>query len=90
MNGKLKVVGSQLTNECGNPLQLKGFSSHGLQWFSNCMKTSAMDELVDNWGIDIFRLAMYVREEGYITDPSYWKTYIDTWVDECEKEVSIV
>ncbi|MCR6639100.1 MAG: Ig-like domain-containing protein [Sporocytophaga sp.] len=85
MNGKLKVVGSQLTNECGNPLQLKGFSSHGLQWFSNCMKTSAMDELVDNWGIDIFRLAMYVREEGYITDPSYWKTYIDTWVDECEK-----
>ncbi|GAL85233.1 hypothetical protein MYP_2462 [Sporocytophaga myxococcoides] len=49
------------------------------------MKTSALDELANNWGIDIFRLAMYVREEGYITDPSYWKTYIDTWVDECEK-----
>ncbi len=85
MNGKLKVVGSQLTNECGNPVQLKGFSSHGMQWFANCMKTSALDELANNWGIDIFRLAMYVREEGYITDPSYWKTYIDTWVDECEK-----
>lgn len=85
MNGKLKVVGSQLTSECGNPVQLKGFSSHGLQWFSNCVKTSALDELVNNWGIDIFRLAMYVQEQGYVTNPATWKTYIDTWVDECEK-----
>ncbi|WP_051312935.1 Ig-like domain-containing protein [Sporocytophaga myxococcoides] len=85
MNGKLKVVGSQLTSECGNPVQLKGFSTHGVQWFSNCVKTSALDELVNNWGIDIFRLAMYVQEQGYITKPDYWKSYIDTWVDECEK-----
>ncbi|MBO9703726.1 MAG: cellulase family glycosylhydrolase [Sporocytophaga sp.] len=85
MNGKLKVVGSQLTSECGNPVQLKGFSSHGLQWFSNCVKTSALDELVNNWGIDIFRLAMYVQEQGYVTNPTTWKTYIDTWVDECGK-----
>jgi aryl-phospho-beta-D-glucosidase BglC (GH1 family) len=83
MNGKLKVSGTHLVSECGNPVQLRGMSSHGLQWFGNCNTSSALDALANSWGADIFRLAMYVQEGGYANDPSGWKTKIDSYVDLC-------
>jgi|GEM_PF-2641990 aryl-phospho-beta-D-glucosidase BglC (GH1 family) len=85
MNGKLKLIGNQLSNECGNPVMLRGVSSHGMQWFPNCMKDEGLAELVNEWQIDIFRLAMYipVRDNGYLRNPEYWKSYIDSWVDKC-------
>lgn len=85
INGKLKLIGNQLSNECGNPVVLRGISSHGMQWFPACMKDEGLSELADNWGIDIFRLAMYVpkSDNGYLSNPDYWKSYIDSWVDKC-------
>jgi hypothetical protein len=83
INGKIKVVGTNLTNECGVPIQLRGMSSHGLQWYSGCANSSSLDVLTNTWGIDIFRLAMYVQEGGYVNNPSYWKTQIDNYVDLC-------
>src|SRR5690606_22859030 len=46
INGKLSVIGTQLSNECGNPVQLRGMSSHGVQWYGNCVNTSSLDYLV--------------------------------------------
>lgn len=83
INGKLKVIGTQMTNECGNPVQLRGMSTHGIHWFTNCYNTSSLDVLVKDWGIDLYRIAMYVQEGGYVNNPSYWKTWIDNMVDEC-------
>ncbi len=83
LNGKLKVSGTQLVNECGNPIQLRGMSTHGPQWFRNCYSESSLDVLVKDWGISIFRLAMYVEEQGYITNPSGWRQWIDSYVDYC-------
>jgi hypothetical protein len=83
INGKLKVVGTNLTNECGVPVQLRGMSSHGLQWYGGCVNSSSLDALTNTWGIDIFRLAMYVDEGGYLTNPSGWKSQIDGYVDLC-------
>jgi aryl-phospho-beta-D-glucosidase BglC (GH1 family)/PKD repeat protein len=83
INGKLKLVGNQLSNECGNPVQLRGMSTHGPQWFQSCYTNSALDALAANWGIDVFRLAMYVQEGGYVNNPSGWKTWIDNMVDAC-------
>ncbi|HTF80733.1 MAG TPA: cellulase family glycosylhydrolase, partial [Cytophagales bacterium] len=85
INGKLKLVGNKLSNECGNPVQLRGMSSHGIQWFGNCYNTSALDALANSWKVDLFRLAMYVQEGGYVNNPNYWKTWIDNMVDECGK-----
>ncbi|WP_156140514.1 cellulase family glycosylhydrolase [Sporocytophaga myxococcoides] len=87
INGKLKLIGNQLSNECGNPVVLRGISSHGMQWFPACMKDEGLSELANNWQIDVFRLAMYIprSDNGYLTNPSYWRNYIDTWVDKCEK-----
>ncbi len=83
LNGKLKVSGTQLVNECGNPIQLRGMSTHGPQWFRNCYSEESLDVLVKDWGITIFRLAMYVEEQGYITNPSGWRQWIDQYVDYC-------
>ncbi len=85
INGKLKIVGNKLSNECGNAVQLRGMSSHGVQWFPQCYSSSSLDALVKDWKIDIFRIAMYVGEGGYTTKPDYWKTWIDGMVDECAK-----
>jgi aryl-phospho-beta-D-glucosidase BglC (GH1 family) len=86
-NGQLSVVGTQLTSECGNAVQLKGMSTHGIQWFSDCYNPSSLDALTKDWNIDIIRIAMYVTtaENGYVTDPTGWKAYIDNLVDECGK-----
>ena len=85
INGKLSITGTQMVNKCGNPIQLRGMSTHGPQWFENCYSTNSLDALVNDWGIDIFRVAMYVGESGYITNPEYWKNWIDNMVEETAK-----
>lgn len=85
LNGKLKISGTQLVNECGNAVQLRGMSTHGPQWFNNCYNEQSLDVLVKDWGITVFRLAMYVRESGYTTNPNQWRGWIDNMVDACGK-----
>ena len=55
LNGKLSVQGTQMVNECGRPVQLKGMSSHGLAWFPQCYTEESLTVLVNDWHIDIFR-----------------------------------
>ena len=82
MNGKLKLVGNQLSSECGNPVYLRGMSTHGVQWFENCVNNNSFTSLKNDWKCDIVRIAMYVDEGGYKNNPSGWKTKIDAWVDQ--------
>jgi len=49
-NGRLKVVNRQLTSELGKAVQLRGMSSHGLQWFGQCYPESALRTLASDWG----------------------------------------
>ncbi|WMJ74652.1 immunoglobulin domain-containing protein [Cytophagaceae bacterium ABcell3] len=81
-NGKLKLVDNQLSSECGNPVQLRGMSTHGPQWYGLCVTEEALDVMQNDWGASIFRLAMYVESGGYLEDPEYWRNWIDNWVDE--------
>lgn len=67
--GQLRVEGSQLLNEHGDPVQLKGMSSHGLQWFSMIVNDDSLQWLRDDWGITVFRAAMYTEQSGYIRNP---------------------
>lgn len=66
-NGWLKVVGTQLSNEKSEPVVLHGMSSHGIQWFSEFLSKDAIKFTADS-GANIFRIAMYVEENGYMTD----------------------
>ena len=86
-NGKIKVVGNQLTNECGAAIQLRGMSTHGPQWFENCTTEGAVNAMANSWGADIVRLAMYPKpstNNGYLSDINKWDNWIDNMVTRTE------
>lgn len=69
-NGKLQVLNGQLCNKDGTPIQLKGMSTHGIAWFGQFANKEAMKYLKNNWGISVFRIAMYTDGgEGYVANP---------------------
>ncbi|MCZ0070497.1 cellulase family glycosylhydrolase [Bacillus sonorensis] len=69
-NGQLSIKGAQLVNQNGKAVQLKGISSHGLQWYGDYVNKASLKWLRDDWGITVFRAAMYTGEGGYIDNPS--------------------
>ncbi|MGN0145309.1 MAG: cellulase family glycosylhydrolase [Clostridium sp.] len=70
---QLKIVGSQLCDSDGKPIQLKGMSSHGLQWYGDYMTYDNMKYLRDDWGANVIRAAMYTDQDGYISNPEATK-----------------
>lgn len=66
-----EITSRQLCDEKGNPIQLKGMSTFGLQWEDGAwvLNEAAFDALAKDWKCDIIRLAMYVSEEGYKAKP---------------------
>ena len=83
-HGKLSLDGVHLVDESGERVQLMGMSSHGLQWFDDCYTKESISFLVKNWGINLFRAAMYIGENGYATDRSL-ADKVDEIVDWCEE-----
>ncbi|WP_458119953.1 cellulase family glycosylhydrolase [Paenibacillus sp. Z6-24] len=69
-HGQLSIKNGRLVDTKGTPVQLKGISSHGIQWFGNYVNKDTMKWLRDDWGISVFRVAMYTNEGGYISNPS--------------------
>ncbi|GLW46519.1 endoglucanase [Streptomyces sp. NBRC 14336] len=69
INGRLKVCGLKLCNQYGRPIQLRGMSSHGLQWYSHCLTNASLDALAGDWNADVLRISLYVQEGGYETNP---------------------
>ena len=67
-HGKLAVKGTQLVDTNGQPFQIHGVSTHGLQWFGQYNNKAAYQTLRDDWGANAIRLAMYVDEGGYYSD----------------------
>ena len=67
--GALKVTGAQLTDAAGEPVQLRGVSTHGLAWYPQYVNQEFFTELRDVWGANVVRLATYSAEEGgYATE----------------------
>lgn len=64
-HGKLSVKGTNLVDKNGNPFQIKGVSTHGIQWFPEYVNEDAFKTIRDEWGANCIRLAMYTDESGY-------------------------
>ncbi|MDG4801089.1 cellulase family glycosylhydrolase [Micromonospora sp. WMMD980] len=84
INGQLRVCGVNLCNQYGRPIQLRGMSTHGLQWFANCYTDTSLTALADDWRADLLRISMYVQEKGYETNPSAFTAQVNTLVDKAE------
>ena len=65
-HGQLKVVGTQLQDQNGNPVQLKGVSSQWLNYESMTFPESkaAIQYARDNWKLSVIRAAMGVDVAG--------------------------
>jgi endoglucanase len=84
INGQLRVCGNFLCNQYGKPIQLRGMSTHGLQWFADCYNGTSLDALAKDWNADLFRIAMYVQEGGYETNPGGFTSQVNNLVDLAE------
>ena len=67
--GALRVTDGKLTDAKGQPVQLRGISTHGLAWYPDYVNTDCFRQLREEWGANVIRLAMYTAESGgYCTD----------------------
>ncbi|OLF05363.1 cellulase [Actinophytocola xinjiangensis] len=80
--GQLRVCGVKLCDSSGSPVQLRGMSTHGLQWYSQCVNDASLDALSGDWGADVLRISMYVQEDGYETDPAGFTDRVSGIIDE--------
>ncbi len=78
-HGALQVVGIQLCDKDGNPVQLCGMSSHGLHWHGKFANKNVIKWLRDDWNADLWRAAMYAGESGgYVNNPAIANKVIDS------------
>ncbi len=83
-HGALRVDGTKLVDQNGNPIQLYGMSTHGIAWFPQFVSYDSFKTLRDDWNTNCVRLAMYTDEyNGYCTggDQEYLKSLVRTGVD---------
>jgi len=79
-HGQLTVVGTDLLDESGTPVQLKGVSSMWLNWENNgfAENPEAIVWMRDHWNVSVIRAAMGVEPNGaYMTDPEKAKAQVD-------------
>ena len=81
-NGFLKVDGTKLLNQNDEEFVLKGVSSHGVQWFNDLYTRENIKTLKTDWNTNVFRIAMYTKEGGYIDDSSI-KEKVMKIIDNC-------
>ena len=79
-NGWLQVTGTQLCNEAGEPVVLRGMSSHGIHWYGQFTSSRAIANTADQ-GANLFRVAMYTGEGGYLSQPAAVKARAEAAVD---------
>lgn len=64
----LHLDGTQLCDAAGNPIQLRGVSTHGIAWFPQYVNEECFRMFKEEWNANVVRLAMYTAEnDGYCT-----------------------
>jgi endoglucanase len=88
--GQLGMSGIQLVDAFNQPVQLRGISSNGLQHSPYCATKESISHFVTNWGINVYRAAIYVDEweDGYTVNSVFLDDFIENVVQWC-KELGI-
>jgi endoglucanase len=81
LHGRLKVCGTMLCDKYNRPVQLRGMSSQGLQWFAQCINDKSLAALQQDWKSDVIRLSLYVQEGGYETNPTGFTNLMHGLID---------
>jgi endoglucanase len=81
--GQLRVQGTELVSEAGEPVRLKGMSSMWLNWESDGYAESkpALEWMRDDWGLSLIRAAMGIEPSGaYLDNPTRARAQVRTVV----------
>ena len=62
--GRLFVSRGRLVNAEGQPVALRGVSTHGIGWFPEYVNADAFRTLRDDYGVNAIRIALYTEESG--------------------------
>lgn len=80
--GALQVKGTALCDASGNPVQLRGVSTHGLAWYPEYANEQAIAFLHRKWGVNVVRLALYTTGSGgYCVTDEASKQYEEDVID---------
>lgn len=63
-HGRLKVVGRQLSDSAGLPIQLRGISFFWLQWHEENIQRSGLQHMVRKMGATVVRIPVPAQEYG--------------------------
>lgn len=86
-HGALSVDGTDIVDKDGKVFQLKGVSTHGINWFPDYVNKDAFSSLAE-YGVNSIRLAMYTADyDGYCSGGNQQKleNLIDTGVQACSE-----
>jgi endoglucanase len=87
LNGKLKVQGTQLMNEFGDTVVLRGASFGWHNFHPRFYNDSAVAWLADDWNCNVVRASMGLDPvHGYMTEPEFGKKCVYTVVDAAIKK----
>ncbi|WP_394844893.1 cellulase family glycosylhydrolase [Pendulispora brunnea] len=81
-NGQLHVCGTKLCNKNGKAIQLRGMSTHGLQWHRDCVSNASLDALANDWKADILRISMYIESGGYQSNPRFYTDLVHQIIEQ--------
>jgi endoglucanase len=85
-HGQLRVEGTQLIDQHGEPIQLRGISAAWINWFGDFANPDLVNWLREDWNIDVYRIPMAVEaENGYLTHPDEMLAKVDLLVETCAK-----
>ena len=80
-HGKLRVEGTQLVNQKGNPVVLRGMSFGWHNWWPRFYNKEAVQWLAKDWKCNVVRAAMGIEPNGgYLKDPEGSKAKIEAVV----------
>lgn len=88
-NGHLQVKGTQLCNSKGEAVVLRGMSTHGIQWFPQFLNKACIKSTADS-GANLFRIAMYTAEGGYISNQSLKNSVIKAVDDAISLDMYVI
>ncbi len=81
--GQLRVKGSQIVNQQGDPVALRGMSLFWSQWIGKYYHYDCIKWLRDDWKCTVIRAAMGIESDGYLTNPVLEMNKIKTVIDAC-------
>lgn len=85
--GKLQVVGTQLSDQNGNPVRLIGTSFGWSNWHPRFYNRETVQWLKNDWNVNVVRASMGIEPDGaYLQKPAENRKIIEKVVDGAIKE----